>query len=319
MANNMFKFIAFIFIFFASLIGYQIALSVESNYKTLNYIQAEGKVISQEISHQSLGYQLLVKYIFYPSPGITYVATSYKNFQNSHYIKDKEELMLLAEVYKPGKFIKVYYDYKNPKTSTLDIGLSNSDYTKLLIWFPILLAAVLCFILAFVDEWTLLGINSPMGAMSFGIFSTLMISLCGTFSIIFYFDMYLNSQLQTIFLAIYSICCIAGGLSRKLIISKGLVDNKYQRLFNTNEMDLIQTDPLRSLLFKLRNEGILPLIVLNCLFLFLILFFLINNNFIFNSTIMSIVFIDVLISIIYLIYFIKTEYNFEHRNTTTLN
>lgn len=315
----MFKVISFIFLLCSSLVIYKIGVSLYPNYQTNKYIETQGKIVSAEQIITKKGNLLVLSYLFQPyeKNNTLYQAKSFKRINNSYFLDKNKDTNFYIKEYSLNRTIPIYFQYDNPNRSTLDKGFSNEDYVKIIFLIPIFLASILCFILAYIDEWSVFEINPNMGAFSYSIFSTLVFSLIGNFIIYFYFNMKLSPYYQNLFLITYFVVIFISFIYRKLNNNNSnFIDKKYKRLFNTVDVEMIENNPVKSLFQQIKQRGVLGLVLFNSIFVLLNIYIYINNNFEFDNNMLILIFIQIVMSILYLFYFIKKEYDFMENTST---
>lgn len=314
----MFKIISFIFLLCSSLVIYKIGVSLYPNYQTNKYIETQGKIISAEQIHTKNGNLLALTYLFQPyeKNNALYQAKAFKRINNSTYLDSTKDTNFYIKEYSLNRNIPIYFQYDNPTRSTLDKGFSNEDYVKMIFLIPIILSSILCFILAYIDEWSIFEINPNMGAFSYSIFSTLIFSLIGNIIIYFYFNMKITPYYQSLFLITYSSVMVISFIYRKLNNNNNFIDKKYKRLFNTVDIEIVENNPVKSLFQQIKQRGILGLILFNSIFLLLNIYMYISNNFEFDNNMLILIFIQMVMSILYLFYFVKKEYTFMENTST---
>lgn len=313
----MFKFIAFIFLLLTSLIVYQVGVSIYPSYQMKQYVQTQGVVLGTQIFQDKQRFQVLVEYLYQPNL-TTYRARGVKRLINNNYTLSLQQAQNYSASYKKGDKIDVYFDYHNPEIAKLDIGLSTEEYSKILFLFPIILSSILCFILAYVEEWSLFAKNNAMGPGSFGLFLSLLTS--GIIDILsyFYFNMILTPMVQIIFL----ICCffmfLVGFTYRKINHRDIFMDDKYKRLYNTEEVKQREEQPMKRLFYRFKTICLLPLSILNGGCLLVGLFLFLRNDFISSKHLLFLGSSALFLSVGVLLYLLKRETSY-HTHSTTFN
>lgn len=320
----MFRVITFLLCFLSILISIQVVNTVYDHYSTSKYIEAEATVVKNDITHitqndlssnlnNSNEYHVSILYKY------SYLNNNYNSthLQNNFSFNKEEEAKSFSAHYYVGKNISVYVNYQDPSISTVERGLNDNDYTKIFLLIPLFFCSLLCFNLAFILNWNLIGFNQSMDELSSGLFGGLLSSIVGSFIIIFQFNSNLDSYFRFLFLMIYIVTGLGFYLYRKFQQGKtvALSKQRYKRLYNTKTHSE-EEGSFNQIFNHIKYEALFPFILLNLLFGLCILYLLIQYNFLLSKTIPIFFVIDVLFISFYFMDLLRKEDFFNHKTTT---
>lgn len=316
----MFKAIAFLLCFLSTLISIQVVNTVYDHYSTSKYIEAEATIIKNDVRQtiknnldNSNEYYVSVLYK-YNYLNMNYLSTS---SQNIFSFNNEGEAKAFAAHYYVGKNVSVYVNYQEPTISTLERGLNDHDYTKIFLLIPLFFCSLLCFNLAFILNWNLIGINQSMDELSAGLFGGLLSSIIGSLTIIFQFNSNLDSYFRFLFLMVYFVCGLGFYLYRKFQQGKtvALSRQRYKRLYNTKTSSE-EIGSANQIFKHIKEEAFFPFVLLNLLFGLCMLYLLIQYNFLLSKTIPIFFVIDILFISFYFMDLLRKEDFFNHKTTT---
>jgi hypothetical protein len=296
----MFRFIVLVFIFLTSLIDGQFIALITPHYMTHNFLPVQGVVNKNiiikdgHLFHPDIHYQ-------YAIDNHVYNGTEIQSGQTLVF-KTQELAQDFSSQFTLGQAVAIYVNPQNLKQSYLFKGLDNKDFCKLMVLIPLNLASVLFLFLAFGYHWNFEGNNIPMNGLLFGLWGIILASIIGTILLTSVYHLEANTSIQYSFLCSYLLVGI-GFFAYRFLRSQSIhKQHRYKRLYKTRDYDVLADEfKIRNPIFSLRQQDILPLIMINALLGLAISYNWIGEQFIITNTAIGLIIMTVLFNIFYVI------------------
>jgi hypothetical protein len=296
----MFRFIVLVFIFLTSLIDGQFIALITPHYMTHSFQPVQAIITKNIITkdgslfHPSIHYQ-------YAIDGHVYNGIDIQSGQGLVF-KTVELAQDFSSRFTVGQPVVTYVSQKNPQQSYLFKGFDNKDFCKLMVLLPLNLASILFLFLAFGYHWNFEGNNIPMNGLLFGLWGIILSSIIGTILLTAFYHLEANTSIQYSFLCSYLLVGISFFAYRFLRSQSIHKQHRYKRLYKTRDYDVLADEfKIRNPIFSLRQQDVLPLIMINALLGLAMIYNWIGEQFILTNTAIVLLVMTVIFNIFYVL------------------
>jgi hypothetical protein len=191
-------------------------------------------------------------------------------------------------------------------------GLTNKDLNTLLMLIPINMTSLLVLYLGFILNWNFNKRNRGFTPIGAGMLGSLAVGIPCSLILIFAYNLEASNTLLTLVLLFNIITFISVFIFKKMTTHSM---HKYQRSNTVDYTTTLREGKNYTVqgIYKLKRDGFLPIVMIDCLLFMAILFSWAKNQFILDNTVAILITLAILITVVYL-YSLTTHEKNRHKH-----